>query len=71
MRWETALRDGAANTVKINDHASPGLARLAMAEHPDLWGFFETREPPAHKEAVRLNGAYYHEQGGSDDHAQD
>ena len=61
LRWESALRDGYQNAVKINNNAHPGLARLAMAEHPELVGFFATRTPPGRREAVRLDGSHYFE----------
>ena len=59
LRWRTALRqqDG-RSALKINDHAGPGLARLAMARDPDLQGFFETRQQ-ARRMARRLDGSPY------------
>lgn len=44
MRWQTATKEqGALAHFKINNNYSPGLARLAMAEHAMLRGFFELR----------------------------
>lgn len=59
MRWQTALRQRGDDSLKINDHAVPGLARLAMAREPDLEGFFRTRTPPGKDEARKLNGERY------------
>lgn len=59
VRWQTALRDGYSHSTKLNDHATPGLARLAMAEHQDLRGFFNTRLPPGTAEARRIDGTLY------------
>lgn len=59
LRWETAMRDGYQNAVKINNNAHPGLVRLAMAEHLELDGFFEIRQPPARDSAIRLDGSTY------------
>lgn len=43
IRWETDLKDSEA-TFKINDHYTPGLARLWMQEYGNRWpGFFEIR----------------------------
>lgn len=42
IRWHTLLADREA-TFKINDHWTPGLARLAMALDPALEGMFELR----------------------------
>lgn len=42
IRWHTLLRDKDA-TFKINDHWTPGMARLAMKIHPELDGMFELR----------------------------
>lgn len=42
LRWDTELADSEA-TFKINNNYTPGMARLAMSEWPELDGFFETR----------------------------
>jgi len=42
IRYETALKDS-EGVVKINNIWSPGMARLFMEEHPELRGFFKTR----------------------------
>lgn len=54
LRWETAVREGAQNALKINNNASPGLVRLAMQLQPELTGFFRTRSPPHTKHGRRL-----------------
>ena len=61
LRWETAIRERGLlqSIVKINNNATAGLARLAMAREPDLTGFFKTRTPPAHDLAVKLDGSFY------------
>ena len=46
LRHETATRENASDGWKINDHATPSLARLYMLMHPDRDGFFERR--PGH-----------------------
>ena len=61
LRWQTAIRERGAGTLKINDHCTAGLARLTMRLCPDLAGFFETRTPPARAEARRLDGSTYGE----------
>lgn len=44
LRHESEIREGAnAGGWKINDHATPSLARLYMLMHPDRAGFFERR----------------------------
>lgn len=43
IRHETALRE-TGGEFKLNDHFTPGMARLYMATRPDAQGFFETRE---------------------------
>lgn len=43
MRWQTAIVERSRSGLKINDHASPGLARLAMGMEEDLSDFFEVR----------------------------
>ena len=43
IRWNTDLHDS-EKTFKINDHYTPGLARLWMAKHgKDFPKFFELR----------------------------
>lgn len=42
IRHETALRE-LKGEFKLNDHATPDLARLYLATHPEAEGFFETR----------------------------
>ena len=54
LRWQTAMREAGQSHLKINDNATSGLARLAMKLAPDLIGFFETRRPPAKRDARRL-----------------
>lgn len=54
IRWETSVREGGQDSLKVNDHAVPGLARLAMETEPRLMGFFSLRTPPATSEARRL-----------------
>lgn len=41
IRHETALRE--LGEFKLNDHATPDLARLYLATHPEAKDFFETR----------------------------
>jgi hypothetical protein len=57
LRWQTAVRERGQKFLKINDHATAGLARLALAMRPDLAGFFTTRTPPAKQLARRLPDA--------------
>jgi hypothetical protein len=59
LRWQTAIRERGQNALKINDHATSGLARLTMARTPELRGFFETRMPPAKNKARKLDGQLY------------
>lgn len=61
LRWQTAVREGGESKLKINDHATAGLARLARELHPELRDFFKTRRPPARAEARRLDGKLYRE----------
>jgi len=42
IRYETTVRQG--GEFKLNNNLTPALARWAMKEHPELEGFFETRE---------------------------
>ena len=53
VRWQSAIRDRSQTTVKINNNATSGLARIAMKLEPDLIGFFEIRVPPARDTALR------------------
>lgn len=46
IRWNTMLRDKDV-TFKVNNNVIPGLARLAMAAHPELEGMFELRREHA------------------------
>lgn len=43
MRWETAITTNDPH-FKLNDQYTSRYARLAMAQEPDLAGFFEIRE---------------------------
>jgi len=43
LRHETAIKEKSADGWKINDHATPSLARLYMLMHPDRSSFFERR----------------------------
>ncbi len=43
IRWETHLQQRGDITFKFDENMKPGLARLAMAEHAVLKGFFELR----------------------------
>jgi hypothetical protein len=43
MRWETAITTSDPH-FKLNDQYTSRYARLAMAQEPDLAGFFEVRE---------------------------
>lgn len=43
IRWNTDLRDS-SKTWKLNDHFTPGMARLFIEENPRCKGFFELRE---------------------------
>ena len=42
LRHHTAIAEN-GDLWKINDHATPHLARLFMETHPEHKGFFETR----------------------------
>jgi len=42
MRHHTAISEN-GDLWKINDHATPHLARLFMKVHPQYQGFFEVR----------------------------
>lgn len=67
LRWETALREQSdAAVLKVNDHCTPGLARLAMELEPSLRGFFSTRVSAGKREARRLaSGGLYASDGGA------
>jgi hypothetical protein len=46
LRWELdrkRMKNPASEKYELNDHWPPFYARLIMAEHPELQGFFETR----------------------------
>jgi len=44
IRWDTDLKDS-ETTFKINDHYTPGLARLFMHDYGHKWpGFFNLRD---------------------------
>jgi hypothetical protein len=61
LRWQTALREAGGTPLKINNTAAPGLARLAMAQYPELGGFFELRHRhESRRNAIRLDGTPYH-----------
>ena len=61
LRWQTAIREKGQSNLKINDHAGPGMARLAMAMYPELDGFFSVRTN-AKQQARKLDGKLYSEQ---------
>lgn len=63
MRWQTLIVERGASGLKLNDHCSPGLARLSMKMETDLIAFFETRTPPGVEKALRLDGSSYLEGG--------
>ena len=44
MRWDTNIRQAGDQTFKINNIFTPGLARLAMRDEPELKGFFRCRD---------------------------
>ena len=61
LRWQSAIREKGQNNLKINDHAGPGMARLAMAMYPEFDGFFSVRTN-ASQQARRLrDGKLYSE----------
>jgi hypothetical protein len=44
IRWDTDLSDN-EETFKINDHYTPGMARLFMSEYGEKYpGFFQLRD---------------------------
>ncbi len=43
IRWQTTVETSDPD-FKVNDHFWPFYARLAMREHADLEGLFETRD---------------------------
>lgn len=60
LRHHTNLREGPDKPLKVNDHWSSGFSRLSMAMYPaEFDGFFEKRTPPAHRDAIRLDGSPY------------
>lgn len=64
IRWESTLREGGQDNLKINENAKPWLARMAMNLEPELAGFFKTREtgPHAGRHGRRLiDGKLYSE----------
>jgi hypothetical protein len=44
MRWTSAFSGDPQETYKLNNNYSPFYSRLAMAQEPDLAGFFRTRK---------------------------
>lgn len=40
VRWRTRLRQRGDRTFKVNNNWRSGLARMAMAKHEELEGFF-------------------------------
>lgn len=44
LRWETAMRQQGDTEFKLNNNYTAPVARLAMAENPELDGFFQLRE---------------------------
>ena len=44
MRWDTNIRQVGDQTFKIDNVMTPGLARLAMRDEPELKGFFRCRD---------------------------
>ena len=44
MRWDTNIRQAGDQTYKIDNVMTPGLARLAMRDEPELKGFFRCRD---------------------------
>jgi hypothetical protein len=47
LRWQTdsgRIRLRSGEKWKLNDHYAPFYARLLMANHPELKGFFEVRK---------------------------
>lgn len=59
LRWQSSMREHGQDALKVNDHSTPGLARLAMKLRPELEGFFETRVQSGKREARRLDGSLY------------
>lgn len=60
IRWNTDLAD-TDTTFKINDHYTPGMARLFLDDHPMCAGMFELRE----REHASDVGRIRHHQEGS------
>ena len=67
IRWQTAIREGGQDHLKLNNNANSGLARLAMFLHPELKGFFQIRRPPANSHGRRLKDGELYSQGNDDD----
>lgn len=44
IRWETEISQRGDKTFRINNNVTPGLARLAMHDEPELKGFFRCRD---------------------------
>ena len=44
MRWRMQIRERGDAQFKINNNYTPGLARLAMQQYPQLEGFFRCRD---------------------------
>lgn len=65
MRWQSNLRELGQAHLKVNNNATAGLARLAMATTPALNGFFRTRAAPNTAHGRRLvDGKLYSETEG-------
>ena len=44
IRWQRGIRREIGQTFKLNNNFTSRYSRLLSANHPDLAGFFETRE---------------------------
>lgn len=44
LRWYLAIETRSNDGIKLNDHYPAYYSRLVMLRHPDLTGFFETRD---------------------------
>jgi len=71
LRWQTAIREGGQDHLKLNNNANAGLARLAMFLHPELVGFFQIRKPPNTAHGRRLIDGELYSQGDNDDSKSD